>query len=135
MLPHQNCTTPTGTYPICQSPLERKIEELSQAFNKALLGNQTETSDESSDNDDDNSDANVQLFAQASPDDSSMFFTSKEWQIKLTSITNAYQPVKQPNEPNRIQHLLQPVCRSPHNTQTSPLPATDNESRPDVQNF
>ena len=117
--------------------MEKKIEELSQAFNKGLLDNQTETSDESSDNDDDddNNDADVQLFEQAPPDDSIMYFTSQEWQIKLTSITNAYQPVKQPNEPNRIQRLLQPVCRSPHNTQTSPLPATDNESRPDVQKF
>jgi len=118
--------------------LERKIEELSNAFNKALLDNQAETSDESSDSDDDdddddNNDADVQLYAQASPDDSSTFFTSREWQIKLTSITNAYHSVKQPNEPNRMQCLLQPVCRSPHNTQASPLPATDNESRPGAQ--
>ena len=61
--------------PTCRSPLERKIEELSKGFNKGLLDNQTETSDESSDNDD----ADVQLFAQASPDDSSMYFTSQEW--------------------------------------------------------
>ena len=73
-----------------------------------MLDNQTETSDESSDSDDDeNNDADVQLFA--SPDDSSTYFTSREWQIKLTSITNAYHSVKQPNEPNRIQRLLQAV--------------------------
>ena len=133
---HHNCITPTGTCPICQLPLERKIEELSNAFNKALLDNQAETSDESSDSDDDdNNDADVQLYAQASPDDSSTYFTSREWQIKLTSITNAYHSVKQPNEPNRMQRLLQPVCRSPHNTQASPLPATDNESRPGAQKF
>ena len=115
--------------------MERKIEELSKAFNEGLLDNQTETSDESSDNndDDDNNDADVQLYAQASPDDSSLYFTSQEWQIKLTSITNAYHSVKQPNEPSSIQRLLQPVCRSPHNTQTSPLPATDNKSRPGTQ--
>ena len=61
--------------------------------------------------------------------------TSHPGNGKLNSlrITNAYHSVKQPNEPNRIQRLLQPVCRSPHNTQTSPLQATDNESRPDAQ--
>ena len=74
------------------------MEELRKAFNKGLLDNQTETSDESSDSDDDdNNDADVQLCA--SPDDSSTYFTSREWQIKLASITNAYHSVKQPNEP------------------------------------
>ena len=35
-------------------PLEKKVEELSQKFNKGLLDNQTDTSDEISDDDDDN---------------------------------------------------------------------------------
>lgn len=54
------------------------------------------------------------------------------WQTKLT--TNAYQPVKQPNEPNRIQRLLQPARRPPVTRQTSPSStAAENDSRPDIQ--
>ena len=51
---HENCLLPTGACLICQVPLEKKVEELSQAFNKGLLDNQTDTPDESSDDDGDN---------------------------------------------------------------------------------
>ena len=129
---HKNCISPSGACPICQLPLEKKVEELSQTFNKGLLDNQTETSDESSDDDEDNTDVDDQLLT-SSPTNCGTYYRSQEWQTKLTEITNTYQPVKQPNEPNRIQHLLQPARRPPLTTQTTPSTATDNNSRPPIQ--
>ena len=115
--------------------MEKRVDELSQTFNKGLLENQTETSDESSDEEEDTTDVDNQ-FSNASLPDSGTYFTSHEWQTKLSDITNAYHPVKQPEQPNRIQRLLQPAHRPLHNTQTSPAPpAPYNVSRPTIQTY
>ena len=76
---HQNCMSPTGTCPISQLPLEKRVDELSQTFNEGLLDNQTETSDERSDKEEDTTDVEEQFF-NASPTDSSTYITSHEWQ-------------------------------------------------------
>ena len=97
--------------------MEKRVDELSRTFNKGLLENQTETSDASSDEEEDTTDVHNQ-FSIASLPDSSTYFTSHEWQTKLSDIINAYQPVKQP------------AHRPSHNTQTSAAPAaSDNVSR------
>ena len=123
---HETCMSLSGC-PICKAPLQRKAEELSNSFNKGLLdgSDQNNTSDDSSDEDEDDE--------QNLPNttNSSDYYTSQEWQTKITNITNDYHPVRQPTNSNRVQSLLQPARRLPQTFQDQQS-SVSTEERPQV---
>ena len=102
---HKACTSATGPCPICKLPLEKKIEELSHSFNKGLLSSTCEDdSSESSDDDDLDTEQHLPNPTTKTSND----YTSQAWETTITNVTNAYHPVKQPTNANRVQTLLQP---------------------------
>ena len=61
-------------------------------------------------------------------------YTSQAWETTITNASNAYHPVKQPWNANRVQTLLQPA-RQPSQT-TEDQPSDQNpEGRPQSQIF
>ena len=128
---HETCMSLCGC-PICKAPLQSKVEELSFSFNKGLLDGNDEdnTSDDSSDEDEDDVEQNLPYTSNSSD-----YYTSQEWQTKITNITNDYHPVRQPTNSNRVQSLLQPVRRPPQtfqDQQTSQESSASTEERPQV---
>ena len=83
----------------------KKIEELSHSFNKGLLSSTCEDdSSESSDDDDLDTEQHLPNPTTKTTND----YTSQAWETTITNVTNAYHPVKQPTNANRVQTLLQP---------------------------
>ena len=128
---HEACASATGPRPICRIPLERKIEELSQSFNKGLLSSTCEH-DSSVSSDDDDFDTEQHLPNPST--NTCNYYTSQAWENTITNATNAYNPVKQPTNANRVQTLLQPARRPSQTFQDQPSDQTP-EGRPPSQVF
>ena len=128
---HKACTSATGPCPICKLPLEKKIEELSHSFNKGLLSSTCED-DSSESSDDDDLDTEQHLPNPSTK--TSNYYTSQAWETTITNVTNAYHPVKQPTNANRVQTLLQPAQRPSQTSQNQPSDQTP-EGRPPSQFF
>ena len=64
----------------------------------------------------------------------SNYYTSQAWEMTITNVTNAYHPVKQPTNANRVQTLLQPSRQPSQTSQDQPSDQTS-EGKPPSQVF
>lgn len=128
---HDTCISPTGPCPICRPPLEKRVEELSQSFNKGLLKDSSEH-DSSEDSSDDDLDVDAEQHVPNPSSNTSNYYTSQAWETSVINATNAYHTVKQPSNANRVQALLQPAHR-PAQTSQDQLSDQTTESRPSSQ--
>ena len=48
------------------------------------------------------------------------YYNSQAWEMTITNVTNAYHPVKQPTNANRVQTLLQPSRQPSQTSQDQP---------------
>ena len=64
----------------------------------------------------------------------SNYYTSQAWETTITNASNAYHPVKQPTDGNRVQTLLQPARQPSQISQDQPSDQTP-EGRPPSQIF
>ena len=88
---YEACASATGPCPICRIPLEKKIEELSQSFNKGLLSSSCEHDTCSSDSSDD--------------DD---FDTEQHLQIPLpTPVITTLHKLRKTPSPMPLMHIIQ----------------------------
>ena len=62
------------------------------------------------------------------------YYTSQAWGTTITNASNAYHPVKQPTNANRVQTLLQPARQPSQTSQDQPSDQTP-EGRPPSQFF
>ena len=64
----------------------------------------------------------------------SNYYTSQAWEMTITIVINAYHPVKQPTNANRVQTILQPARQLSQTSQDQPSDQTP-EGKPPSQVF
>ena len=119
---HMSCLPADGCCPLCDGPLRKIAKDLSESFNKGLLKNSVGEEDEEEDliPDDDNT-ADQET---PSTDEAEEYYTSPEWERKMSEQIETFANISHPHKPNRQSHsqpphiTTQPTHHSAPNTQS-----------------
>ena len=119
---HMACLPADGCCPLCDGPLRKIAKDLSESFNKGLLKNSVGEEDEEEDliPDDDNT-ADQEI---PSTDEAEEYYTSPEWERKMSEQIETFANISHPHKPNRQSHsqpshiTTQPTHHSAPNTQS-----------------
>ena len=124
---HEACASATGPCPICRIPLEKKIEELSQSFNKGLSSSTCEY-DSSDSSDDDDFDTEQHLPNPST--NTCNYYTSQAWEtpspmplMHIIQWNNPQMPTEYKHffnqlddhlKPFKTNHLIKLLKAGPH---------------------
>lgn len=99
---HMACLPADGCSPLCDGPLRKIAKDLSESFNKGLLKNSVGEEDEEEDliPDDDNT-ADQEI---PSTDEAEEYYTSPEWERKMSEQIETFANISHPHKPNRQSH-------------------------------
>ena len=136
---HVACLPANGCCKLCDGPLRKIAKDLSESFNKGLIINSMGEQEEENLSADDDSTGDLEI---PSTDEAEEYYTSPEWERKMSEQIESFANISHPYKPNRQSHTqpsnitTQPTHHSPpnnqsrpsateethHNTQTSHLP-------------
>lgn len=124
---HVACLLADGCCKLCEGPLRKIAKDLSDSFNKGLLTNGTSEEEEDNLITDDNNTGDLEI---PLTDEAEEFYTSLEWERKMSEQIDTFANISRPSKPNHQSHIqssnitTQSTHHSTPNTQ-SRQPATD----------
>ena len=114
---HLTCLSTDGHCVICEPPLKRLAKQLSESFNKGLMKEIEDGTEEVTANDDDNS-RDLELL---SGEEAEEYYNSQAWQRKVNDIIGTYSNIHHPTKANHSQLQQPTTCTQRSSTRTPHL--------------
>jgi len=111
---HHTCLAADGACVICDPPLKSLAKKLSENFNKGLMNEIEEETEEVTASDDDNS-GDLEL---SSAEEAEKYYNSEAWQRKVNGIISTYSNIHHPTKANHSQLLPTATCTQRSSPQT-----------------
>ena len=112
---HVTCLSADGACIICEPPLKCLAKELSDKFNKGLMSELEDESDETRVPSDDDNTRDLGLSSAVEPEE---YYTSQAWQTKVNDTVAAYTNIQHPSKANHSQPLHAQATTQRSSTQT-----------------
>ena len=108
---HVACLSADGCCKLCDGPLRKIAKDLSDSFNKGLLMNGMGEEEENLITNDNNT-GDLEI---SSTDEAEEYYTSPEWERKISEQIDTFSNITHPSKPNRQTHI-RPSAQSTHHS-------------------